>query len=152
MEKIIIGTGSYYNVKSGNTVSITGDGGKAWGYNGPAYKKLAPSWKIYSYYSTNPDNLSKKELEEWYIKEFYELRLKNIRAKEYLQILSEKFGKNIIILCHEPTEEFCHRRVFASYVELETGICIPEISISEKGEIKYLPYIDYKEQLVKIMK
>ena len=30
LSKIILGTGSYANVKSGNTVSVTGDGGNAW--------------------------------------------------------------------------------------------------------------------------
>ena len=33
---IILGTGSYDNVLSGNTVSVTGDGGNAWNYFGPA--------------------------------------------------------------------------------------------------------------------
>ena len=32
VSKIILGTGSYSTVLSGNTVSITGDGGNAWGY------------------------------------------------------------------------------------------------------------------------
>lgn len=30
LSKIILGTGSYANVKGGNTVSVTGDGGNAW--------------------------------------------------------------------------------------------------------------------------
>ena len=38
LSKIILGTGSYANVTSGNTVSITGDGGNAWGYFEPSYK------------------------------------------------------------------------------------------------------------------
>ena len=44
MNKIIIGTSCYDNIKEGNLVSITGDGGNAWGYYGNAYKKLAPSF------------------------------------------------------------------------------------------------------------
>ena len=42
MDNVILGTGNYNNVKSGNTVSITGDGGDAWNYFGSSYKKLAP--------------------------------------------------------------------------------------------------------------
>ena len=42
VRRIIRGTGSYDTVKFGNTVSITGDGGNAWNYFGPTYKKLAP--------------------------------------------------------------------------------------------------------------
>ena len=50
MKNIIMGTSCYQNAKSGNMVSITGDGGNAWGYYGPSYKKLAPSWNLYQYY------------------------------------------------------------------------------------------------------
>lgn len=51
LSKIILGTGNYDNVKNGNTVSITGDGGNAWGYFGPAYKKLAPKLVTYIPYA-----------------------------------------------------------------------------------------------------
>ena len=50
-KKIILGTGSYEGVKCGNTVSVTGDGGNAWNYFGPAYKKLAPKLVTYVPYS-----------------------------------------------------------------------------------------------------
>ena len=59
MENIILGTGNYYDVKSGNTVSITGDGGNAWGYYGPAYKKLAPKLVTYTPYAEKLDELNK---------------------------------------------------------------------------------------------
>ena len=39
---IIKGTSCYANAKSGNLVSITGDGGNAWGFYGNAYKKMSP--------------------------------------------------------------------------------------------------------------
>ena len=48
---IIIGTGSYDTVKSGNTVSVTGDGGNAWEYYGASYKKLAPLLVTYTPYA-----------------------------------------------------------------------------------------------------
>ena len=35
----IKGTSCYANAKSGNLVSITGDGGNAWGFYGNSYKK-----------------------------------------------------------------------------------------------------------------
>ena len=50
------------------------------------------------------------------------------------QEIKEKFGDNIILLCHElpgtklNKEHFCHRRLLADWIELETGIIIPEIS------------------------
>ena len=37
---VILGTGSYSSVKSGNTVSVTVDGGNAWNYFGLLIKNL----------------------------------------------------------------------------------------------------------------
>lgn len=160
MKNIIMGTSCYQNAKSGNMVSITGDGGNAWGYYGPSYKKLAPSWNLYQYYFHNPDHLTEEELIEYYIKEYFNHRLKNLNTKELLYELKEKFGNNIILLCHEPPSDkeeitkksFCHRRLDADFIELTTGIMIPEISIDENGIIKEHIIPDYKPKLKKLMK
>lgn len=167
LSKIILGTGSYDKVKSGNTVSITGDGGNAWGYYGPAYKKLAPKLATYIPYAEKYEKLLKlkedatkvKEyleyrrfIEDEYIKSYYDIRLRDLDVEGLLNTLYERFGNNIIILCHEPTNEFCHRRLLADYIELKTGIYIPEISIDENGVIKKYNPIRYKKRLKKIMR
>ena len=167
VSKIIFGTGSYQNVKSGNTVSVTGDGGNAWGYYGPAYKKLAPKLVTYIPYAEKYEQLLKmkenlsnvreyleyrKQIEDEYIKSYYDIRLKNLNVNYLLYTLNEQFGDNIILLCHEPIDEFCHRRLIADYIELQTGIYIPEVSVSEDGNIKKLIPIRYKNRLKKIMK
>ena len=155
--KIILGTGSYENVKSGNTVSITGDGGHAWGYFGPSYKKLAPKLVTYNPYKDGLEELNnlsgkeyidyRKQIEDEYIKSFYNIRLKDLYVPELLEILYEKYGENIILLCHEPIDEFCHRRLVADYIELKTGIYIPEVSIDSEGNVKKLNPIRYKNRL-----
>ena len=61
------------------------------------------------------------------------------------------FGNNIILLCHEGVDEFCHRRIIADYIELKTGIYIPEVSIDEVGAVKKLIPISYKERLNNII-
>lgn len=155
-----MGTGCYQNIKSGNTVSVTGDGGNAWGYYGPAYKKLAPSWKLYEYYRDNPDNLSEEALIDYYIKIYFYHRLNNLNVNELLYELKEKFGEGIILLCHElPSESpyitkkhFCHRRLDADFIELITGIIIPEIGINENGDIIYFEQPNYKPKLKLLMK
>lgn len=164
MKNIILGTGNYNNVKSGNTVSVTGDGGNAWGYFGPAYKKLAPRLVTYIPYAEKLEELSKlkndlinykiykEQIENEYIKSYYETRLKNLDVKELLYTLKEKFGHEIILLCHEDINEFCHRRLIADYIELETGIYIPEISINELGKIIMHNPIRYKNKLKKLIK
>lgn len=156
--KVILGTGSYFNVKGGNTVSITGDGGNAWGYFGPAYKKLAPKYYMWEYYDKNPDNLRENDLIDWYIKEYYDARLRNLDVYELFETLNNKFGDNIILLCHEkPSKEiskksFCHRRLLADWIELETGIIIPEISTDKNGIVKRENIYDLKPRIKKLMK
>ena len=114
VKRVIRGTGSYDNIKYGNTVSITGDGGHAWGYYGPAYKKLAPLLMTYLPYAGALQNLEaskstltaeqyqvrKKQIEYAYIKSYYETRLKDLELDVFLKTLQEKFGTNIIFLCH----------------------------------------------------
>ena len=166
LSKVILGTGNYYDVKSGNTVSVTGDGGNAWGYFGPAYKKLAPKLVTYTPYAEKLEELEKlkedvsklkeyvefrKQIEDEYIRSYYDTRLKHLDVKELLYILSEKFGNNIILLCHEQLDEFCHRRLIADYIELKTGIYIPEVGIDEQGNVKKLVPIRYKNRLKEVM-
>ena len=88
---IIKGTSCYEFAKSGNLVSITGDGGNAWGFYGHSYKKLAPKLYLWQYYNNNPDGLSDEQLIDWYIKEFYELRLKKTNVYELLKTLNLNF-------------------------------------------------------------
>lgn len=155
---IIKGTSCYQNAKSGNLVSITGDGGNAWNFYGNAYKKMAPSLKLWQYYDSNPDNLSENDLIDYYIKEFYELRLKKQNPYELLNILNSKYGEEIILLCHEipgaelNIEHFCHRRLYADWIELQTGIMIPELYIDEKGNITKIETYDLKPKIKQLIR
>lgn len=155
---IIKGTSCYENAKSGNLVSITGDGGNAWGYNGNAYKKLAPKLYLWQYYDQNPDKLSEEELINWYIREFYESRLKMLNARDLMNALNEKFGDEIVLLCHElPSTKlcknhFCHRRLIADWIELETGIIIPEMIINKDGSNKVIETYDLKPKIKSLKK
>lgn len=166
VSKIILGTGDYNDVKKGNTVSITGDGGNAWGYYGPAYKKLAPRLITYTPYACEYEKLLemkqnalklkeyiefRKKIEAEYIVSYYETRLKGLDVEELLNTLKNKFGNNIILLCHEPIDEFCHRRLVADYIELETGVYIPEVQVSDDGMVKKLVPIRYKNRLKSVI-
>ena len=76
LSKIILGTGSYANVKSGNTVSVTGDGGNAWGYFGNSYKKLAPKLVTYVPYAEKYEELLKLKQDALKLKEYLNLENK----------------------------------------------------------------------------
>lgn len=162
ISNIILGTGSYDTVLAGNRVSITGDGGNAWGYYGPAYKKLAPRLITYTTYAEKYEELlslremqeymaMRKQIEDQYIESYYETRLKELDVLELLDILQQKFGNQIILLCHENIEEFCHRRLVADYIELKTGVYIPEVSVSSRGVVKRENPIRYKKRLQKVI-
>lgn len=166
VKRIILGTGSDDTVKFGNTVSITGDGGNAWNYFGPAYKKLAPRLMTYLLYADALKDLEKikdsipieeytkkkRKIEFTYIKSYYETRLKNLEMEDFLKTLEAKFGTNIIFLCHEPVNEFCHRRVLADYIELQTGVYIPEVKIMSNDEFTLKQPLNYKQELKRVMK
>ena len=166
VKKIIRGTGSYDNVKHGNTVSITGDGGNAWGYYGPSYKKLAPRLRTYLLYTDALNNLEKiknsisikeytkkkRKIEFAYIKSYYETRLKDLDMEDFLKTLETRFGTDIIFLCHEPISEFCHRRVLADYIKLQTGVYIPEVKIMSSDEFTLKNPLNYEQELKRVMK
>ena len=119
---------------------------------------MSPKLYLWKYYDSNPDNLSENDLIDWYIKEFYELRLKNTNPYELLNILEQKFGDEIILLCHENTNlflnkrTFCHRRLIADWIELETGIIIPEVYVDEFGVVKNEEIYDLKPKIKKLIK
>ena len=155
---IIKATSCYANAKGGNLVSITGDGGNAWGFYGNVYKKMSPRLYLWQYYDQNPDNLSEDELINWYIKEFYDLRLKDLNPYELMDTLKQKFGEEIILLCHElpglgiNKEHFCHRRLLADWIELETGIVIPEVSIDKSGIVTQEEIYNLKPKIKTLIK
>ena len=93
----------------------------------------------------------RKQIEDEYIRSYYDIRLKDLDVWELLATLNERFGNDIILLCHEGVDEFCHRRLIADYIELETGIYIPEVSVDEAGFVKKIEPIRYKNRLREVM-
>lgn len=161
---IILGTSNYDNAKSGNLVSITGDGGAAWGFTGNSYRRLSPRLNTYENYASSLEKLNelksdvkylkeylefRKKIEDEYIESFYETRLKKLDLYDLYDYFEKNYGDNVILLCHEPVDEFCHRRLVADYIELSTGIYIPEVKIDENDNIEYVKPIRYKKRLYK---
>ena len=85
------------------------------------------------------------------------MRLKDLNANDLINTLNEKFGDEIVLLCHElpgtklNKEHFCHRRLLADWIELETGIIIPEISIKNDGSDSVIETYDLKPK-IKLLK
>lgn len=79
------------------------------------YLPLAPSWEIIRL---------KDEAE-------YRRRYKNeILDKLDARKVIDTFKEGAVLLCWEPTGKFCHRNLVSEWIEIETGIVVPELSLS----------------------
>ncbi|MDD2409724.1 MAG: DUF488 family protein [Bacilli bacterium] len=158
LNNVVIGTSNYINFSNrklpGNIVpvSISGDGGSGAGFRGLSFKKLAPSLDLYTYYKNNPDKLTNEELIEYYIKEYFNHRLKNSNGNEIIEALKSKFGGNLVLLCYEDIFEFCHRRLVADFISITNNIEIPELIFYPNGNVLFQEAKDYKPQIKKLIK
>jgi uncharacterized protein (DUF488 family) len=126
----MIYTGSYDNCKFGRLVSISGDGGRQVGFDGEVYKKLAPKLSFWKIWHDNIGKISNEENNKFYINNYYEQCLKGLNVEQVLREL-----ENAIMLCYEPSYQFCHRHIPAAWIELETGLIVPEIAVDDSGNI-----------------
>ena len=97
-------------------------------YTGLQYKKIAPKWSFFNEWKKNHDN-------EFYIKHFNEEVLKPLNQIEVLEDLYSLLDYetknilqmfncppwsnpdiNLILLCYEKPEDFCHRHLIADWL------------------------------------
>lgn len=78
------------------------------GWAGYCYKKLSPSFNILNEYKIKND----KDL---YINRFNSEILSKLNIDEVLKELSN-FGENIVLVCYEKSENFCHRHLVANWI------------------------------------
>ena len=161
ISKIILGTGYYDNVLSGNGVSIEKNN-----YDGKIYSKVAPLEDTVLAYNEDIEKLRKlrykiseleykfykNKVEDEYIKSYYKTILKDLNLKALMYTIKNKYGEDAILLTSEGIDEFSYRRLLADYIELKTGIYIPEVSISNEGKVKKISPIRYKNRLNGVIK
>lgn len=160
---VILGTSCYKNCDGGNRLSISLGEGKSLGYDGNSYKDLAPEKEYLDKYKSELEKLYelkdkveeykrfKKKIEDEYIESFYETRLKDLNLKSMFYRLHNVYGDDLILLCYEDVGEFCHRRLIADWIELKTGIFIPEVKVIN-GEILKVNPSRYTKSLKKYVK
>ena len=79
-------------------------------YSGLQYKKLAPKWKFFKVYKETGN-------EEYYVKHYYKEVLDKLLASDVVYDLYKKSnGKDIVLLCYEKPNEFCHRHLVAKWL------------------------------------
>lgn len=128
---IMIYTGNYQNCRKGNLISISGDGGKEAQFNGPCYKTLAPKLGFWKEWHNNIGNIPESINNDFYIHEYEKQVLRNLVIDNVLKEL----GENPILLCYEDVDQFCHRHIVAAWIELKTGLIVPEIKTLSTGQI-----------------
>ncbi len=89
-------------------------------YHGLWYRKLAPSWSIYSQYKETGQC-------DVYIKRYISEILSKLNPNQVYQDLYNLAGEsyNFVLLCYERPDEFCHRHLVAEWFA-ENGICCKE--------------------------
>lgn len=143
----MIYTSSYKKCLNGNKISISGDRGKSVGYQGECFPALDPKLSFWKIWHDNIGKIPKEENNYYYIKNYYELVLKDLDPNEILNLLNNK-----ILLCYEDNMEFCHRHIIAYWIELELGISVPEVEVDEYGNMTILDRpIWVKEMLEKVI-
>jgi len=130
-------TGSYNNCNIGNLVSISGDKGKSVGYIGNFYTKLAPKKSFWKKWHDNIGILTEDENNRYYMECYYDEVLKFLNPFEVVEELFE-FGNDVIMLCYENENNFCHRHLVAAWLELELNIIIEEVITLNNGDLKIL--------------
>lgn len=82
------------------------------GFDGLEYKRLAPKRFIY-------DNYVKSGDEETYSRDYFRHVLDKLKPGQVV--------KDIVLLCYEKPNQFCHRHLVAYWMKSELGIEIEEL-------------------------
>lgn len=93
------------------------------GWHGAIYMALAPpDWLV-----DERDNLSHDD----YVRHYYKHVLNRLDPK----IVYTELGEDAVLLCYEPPEDFCHRRIVADWLFVALGHDIPEIGKKNERSI-----------------
>jgi uncharacterized protein YeaO (DUF488 family) len=85
-------------------------------FNGYHYKKLAPKYDFFIEWKKNQDN-------DYYIKCFNEQVLSSLSPQEVINDLTKLGNSDIILLCYEKSENFCHRHLVREWLNKNNIEC-----------------------------
>ena len=119
---------SYFdNIENCNGLVLIGIAGiSPPGFNGLEYKKLAPKRFIYDNYIESGD-------EEEYSRNYFGYVLDKLNPREVIKELEElSKGKNLVLLCYEKPNQFCHRQLVRYWMKSALNLEIKEICDKKK--------------------
>jgi hypothetical protein len=123
LENINIKTSYFANYKKDDAVSIAFSTPN-W-FKGEKYKKLAPPKKLLFDYKSGLVN--EKEYREVYLKDVLNKLNPNEIAKEL---------NNKVLLCYEKSEDFCHRKLVAEWLEENLNIKVEEVGVNKTNFVQ----------------
>ncbi len=159
-------TSFYYNLdfidqKKYKPIAISGDEGKLAGFKGKSMPSLSP-YPFYKKWKENDVKINKsfrngeintqdfislkQKSRDDYIAQFYNYVLKPLNPNKVYQEL----GDNCVLLCFEKPNEFCHRFLVASWLELTLGIQVNEYGFEKNLNIEINKEL-YKQKLKALM-
>ena len=121
----MIYTGYYAKIKEyeQNGLVVVGVSGKIPdGFNGKRYQKLAPKYDWWHEWH------DKKLSNEWFKQKYYETVLNQLDAVSVVKELQD-FGENIVLLCYETPEKFCHRHLAAEWLKEKAQLNVVEFEL-----------------------
>ena len=124
----MIYTGYWAKIKEYELNHLTPVGISGWspdGYKGKTYKKLAPKYTWWKEWHDN--NLS----EQWYTEKYQETVLNVLNPLTVAHDL-QSFGKDVVLLCFETPEKFCHRHLVAKWLNTHTKLNVFEYNLQTK--------------------
>ena len=98
------------------------------GFNGARYQQLAPKYSWWKQW--HDEHMSN----DWFVQKYYETVLNQLNPVAVLNDL-QKIGKDIVLLCYETPEKFCHRHIAAQWLKEKTGIDICEYKSSKQTDL-----------------
>lgn len=69
--------------------------------------------------------------EQWYIEKYKETVLQTLNPNKVVQDL-QKIGNNVILLCFETPEKFCHRHLVAEWLNTQLKLDIREYTLQSQ--------------------
>ena len=98
-------------------------------FDGARYPLLAPK---YAWWKEWHDN---KLSNQQFIEKYYETVLNTLNPTVVLEDL-QRFGKDIVLLCYETPEKFCHRHLVAEWLNKNLNLNVYEYVSEEELEAK----------------
>ena len=127
----MIYTGYYAKIKEyeQNGLITVGISGKIPdGFSGIRYQKLAPKYDWWHEWH------DKKLSNEWFKEKFYETVLNQLDSASVVKELQD-LGENIVLLCYETPEKFCHRHLVAEWLNKKQKLNICEFECKSQPDL-----------------